>query len=131
MHAEFAYQRIEWDHLGGEVRRYLHGLGRRQDIKLVRIENKTAVGARCDRLPEIGSFVSAAPLDLDHGSMPLGAIADDAIHARAIAYDRAGEIDADRNTIAHHRLSAIDQPLARVQGAQRFARDSSVSAAQP
>src|SRR5215470_8398125 len=25
MHAEFADQRIEWNHLGGEVRRHLHG----------------------------------------------------------------------------------------------------------
>ena len=72
-----------------------------------------------DRLPEIGNLVGAAALDLDDGGVALGAIADDAFAAR---HSAAGEIDTHRNAVAHHRFGAIDQTLARMQRAQRFAR---------
>ena len=77
MHAEFPDERIERHHFGGIVRRHLHGLGRRQDIKLVGIEDQAPVGARGNRLPEIGDLIGGATLDVDHRGVPLGAMADD------------------------------------------------------
>ena len=78
VHAEFADQRIERHHLGGIVGRHLHGFRRSQDIKLVGIEDQALVGARGDRLPEIGDVIGGAALDVDDGGVALGAIADDA-----------------------------------------------------
>ncbi len=72
--------------------------------------------------------------------MALGAIADDAASPDLVAI-RAGDagaartgaeqIDADCDAVTHHRLGAVDQPLAQVQGAQRVGAENRVAAAQP
>src|SRR5580692_11285500 len=87
VHAEFADQRIERHHLGGIIGRHLHSFVGGQDVELVGIEDQALVGARRDRLPEIGDVIGVALIDLDHRGVPLGAIADD---ARAVAVRRSG-----------------------------------------
>ena len=76
------------------------------------------VGSRRDRLPEIGDVIGGAAFDLDHGGVALGAITDN----RRLSSARSRKVDADRNALSHHRLGAIDQPLARVQRAQALRR---------
>src|SRR3982074_2472167 len=41
MHTEFADEGVERHHFGGVIRRHLHSLFRRQNIKLAGIENET------------------------------------------------------------------------------------------
>src|SRR5581483_4709247 len=66
MHAKFADQRIERHHFGSVIGRHLHGFGRSEDVKLVRIENEAGVASRRNRLPEIGDLIGGAALDLDY-----------------------------------------------------------------
>ena len=90
MHAEFADQRIERHHLGGIVRRHLHGFLGREDVEFAGIEDEPRpVGG--DRLPEFVDAVAAAAIDIDHAGVTLGAIADEA------AGVLAGEIDRQRD----------------------------------
>ena len=46
VHAEFADQGIERHHLGGVIRRHLHGFLRGQNVELAGIEDQAAVGPR-------------------------------------------------------------------------------------
>ena len=84
------------------------------------------VGARGNRLPEFANIVGGAALDIDHGSVALGAITDDAaaIVRMRLPYTAAGQIDTHRNAVAHHGLGPIDQPVARVQSARSASASS-------
>jgi hypothetical protein len=109
MHAEFADQRIERHHLGGVIRRHLHGFLGGQDVELAGIENQAAVGPRRDRLPEFIDRIAAAAIDIDHAGVALGAIADEAVGVLA------GEIDAQRHAVGEIGIVDIDQPLQIMQ----------------
>src|SRR5262249_47393667 len=79
MNAEFADQRIEWNHLRGIAGRHLDRFCGSQNVKLVRVKDQRPIGSPQDRLPEVSNLVGTAALDYDHCSVPLGAIADDAV----------------------------------------------------
>src|SRR5258707_14985262 len=93
MHAELADQGIERPHLGGVIRRHLHGFLGGEDVELAGIEDQAAVRARRDRLPELSDRIAAAAVDIDHTGVALGAVADKAVGVRAT------EIDAERHAI--------------------------------
>ena len=106
VHAEFADQRIERHHLGGIVRRHLHGFLGSEDVELAGIEDKAAVRPRRDRLPEFIDGIAAAAVDIDHAGVALGAVADEAVGVLA------REIDAQRHAVDEIGIVGIDQPLA-------------------
>ena len=81
--------------------------------------------ARLDRLPEFADVVAGAALDIDQAGMALGAIADEAVAARA-----PREIDADRDALAHVGIVVVDQALARVQRAQRVGVEQRIAVAE-
>ena len=116
MHAEFPDQRIERHHLGGMVGRHLHRLFRREDVKLVGIEDQALVGARRNRLPEVADLVCVAPFDVDQPGMAFGAIADELVGPEA------GQIDADGHAFAHIGVGGVDQPFLVMQRGQRRGR---------
>ena len=60
--------------------------------------------------------------------MALGAVADDA--RPLAAAEMARKVDADRNAFAHVDVVGIDQPLARVQIAQRLGAEQRMAAAE-
>ena len=68
--------------------------------------------------------VAGAALDVDHAGVALGAVADEAVGAEP------GEIDADRDALADVGVGVVDQPLARVQRAQRVGVEQRVAAAE-
>ena len=123
VHAEFADQRIERHHLGGVVRRHLHRFLGSEDVELVGIEDQALVGARRDRLPEIGDGVAVALLDVDQAGVALGAIADEVVLAEA------REIDADRDAVADIGRGVVGEAFLVVQGAQRCGIEQTVAAA--
>src|SRR3569623_192530 len=109
MDAEFADQRIERHHFGGEIRRHLHRFFRRENVELARIENEAAVGASADRLPEILHREAAAPVDIDAAGVTLRAEADEPVGALA------RQIDTDRDAAYEIGVVAIDKALTLMQ----------------
>ena len=77
VHAELADQRIERHHLGGVVRRHLHGLLGRQDIEFVRVEDQFVAAAAVERLPEVKDAVFSFLVDINDGGVVLAAIPSD------------------------------------------------------
>ena len=77
-----------------------------------------------DRLPELGDVVAGAAVDVDQAGVALGAVADEAVRPEA------AEIDAHRDALAHVGIVVVDQPLARVQRAQRLGGELRVAVAE-
>ncbi len=121
MHAKLTHERIERHHLGSVFGRHLHGFLGGENIELIRVEDQARVGARLDRLPEVGNVVAGTPFHVDHGGVALGAIADQPIGPEP------GEIDADRDTLAHVGIVVINEPLTGMQRADRFGVKQSVA----
>src|SRR3954469_25064443 len=124
VHAELADQGIEGYHLGGIVRRHLHGLLGGENVELVRIEDQAAVRPCLHRLPELTDIIAGTALHIDNSSVALGAIADDyplpslpRVRGR-VSVGEPGEIDAHRHALADISVVIVDEPLEGVQRTQ-------------
>ena len=85
-------------------------------------------GRACIGSQKSSTVVAGAPFHVDQPGVALGAIADDA--RPLAAAEITGQIDADRDAFAYVGVVGVDQPLARMQIAQRVGAEQRMAAAE-
>src|SRR5580700_8385976 len=76
VNAEFADGGIEGHHLSGVLRGNPHALAGRQNVEILRVEDKRMAVVAADRVPELLEIVVLNARQIDQRRMLLGTIAD-------------------------------------------------------
>ena len=98
---KLAHHRINWNHLGSPIRRYVYAFTRRKDIKLVRVQYQFFVIPNMNLLPKISGVVLGYLVNVDDARVLLSSVAHEASCMIFMQIDTQYQSVADSNVAVH------------------------------